>query len=56
MTTHTLMSTHMLQVSTLEDKEPDAPLQSFWELESLGIQESDDLAYNHFMRNITSLA
>ena len=51
--TVSLMTTHTLQVSALEDKDTDVLLQSFWELESFGVQNFNDLAYNHFMSNVT---
>ena len=51
--TVSLMTTHTLQVGALEDKDTDVLLQSFWELESFGVQNFNDLAYNHFMSNVT---
>ena len=46
------LTTHTLQVNTVGNEETEAVLRSFWELESLGIQESSDSVYDHFISSI----
>ena len=50
--TVSLITTHTLHVNAVGDEEPDAVLRSFWELESLGVQGPDDLAYDHFISSV----
>ena len=40
-------------MNTVGNEETEAVLRSFWELESLGIQESSDSVYDHFISSIS---